>query len=321
MVAGEKAGARAVHVLGGLRVAEKVVLAFLAYTVVASLLFPLSFRQRALILALNLAATAVIVLVSRIHDTRRWVSTSRDWFPAVLILVAYRESGLFFKPDPTHHLDYLFIQWDRMLLQNRWVESLLSFSAPWLQYYLELSYLLCYPLVPLGLAALYLARPSVAAVHASPVLGGTSSIGVSEEFFPRTRSGSSPIDRFWTVVLLATLFCYAIYPLFPLVPPRVLFHDVPGPAVEPLLRKWNFWILNQYSVQACIFPSGHVAAVTAVALAVRAYMPRVGVLFIIAAVSIAVATVYGRYHYAADAVAGALVGFAAFWVSTRIRKW
>ena len=123
------------------------------------------------------------------------------------------------------------------------------------------------------------------------------------------------MDRFWTTVLLATLVCYAIYPFFPLTPPRVLFGDVPGPHVEPLLRKLNFWLLDHYSVQACIFPSGHVAAVTAVALAVRRQAPRLGGLFLFLAASVALATVYGRYHYTADAVAGAMVGVAAFQVS------
>ena len=126
------------------------------------------------------------------------------------------------------------------------------------------------------------------------------------------------MDDFWATVLLATLFCYAVYPFFPLTPPRVLFGDVPGPHVEPLLRKWNFWLLDHYSVQACIFPSGHVAAVTAVALAVRKHAPRFGALFLFLAASVALATVYGRYHYAADAVAGALVGVAAYAASNTI---
>ena len=100
----------------------------------------------------------------------------------------------------------------------------------------------------------------------------------------------------------------------------MLFGDVPGPPVAPLLRQWNFWLLDRYSVQACIFPSGHVAAVTAVALAVRKHAPRLGTLFLFLAASVALATAYGRYHYAADAIAGALVGVGAYAVSTLITK-
>ena len=129
------------------------------------------------------------------------------------------------------------------------------------------------------------------------------------------------MDDFWAAVLLATLFCYAVYPFFPLTPPRLLFGDVPGPppSADGVLRNWNFWLLDHYSVQACIFPRGHVAAVTAVALAVRKHAPRLGALFLFLAASVALATIYGRYHYAADAVAGALVGVAAYAASNALR--
>ncbi|PYV25080.1 MAG: hypothetical protein DMG24_09830, partial [Acidobacteria bacterium] len=128
------------------------------------------------------------------------------------------------------------------------------------------------------------------------------------------------IDQFWTTVLGALFTCYALFPLFPSTPPRALFHDLPGPAVQPLFRQINLWILGQYGIESSVFPSGHVAAVTAVALSVRAHWPRAGVFFAIAAVSVAVATVVGRYHYAADALAGALIGIAAFLVSSRIHR-
>jgi membrane-associated phospholipid phosphatase len=241
-------------------------------------------------------------------------STLRDWLPALLILLAYRESGLFIKADPAHRLDHLFILWDRRMLHNRWVEGLLEASAPWLQHYLEMCYLLCYPLVPLGFAALYLARHSIAAQREPR--GRSLQADVSHQPLPR----AAMFDRFWTTVLLATLFCYAVFPTFPLTPPRVLFNDVPGPPVPPLLRHMNLWILDRMSVQVCVFPSAHAASVTATALAVRAYMPRLGISFCIAALSVAAATVYGRYHYAADAVTGVLVGVAAFLVSSRIHK-
>jgi membrane-associated phospholipid phosphatase len=282
--------------------AERVAIAFFVYITLAAFVFHLAPRDRWVILALNVLTVATMVALSR--DSRRadWLMVIRDLLPAVLILVAYRESGLLLKPDPSHHLDYLFIQWDRLLLNNSAVQAVLYAGAPWLQRYLELAYLLCYPLVPLGVAAIYLTpqQPKLKA--------------------PATMPGRRSLEDFWATVLLATLFCFAVYPFFPLTPPRVLFADVPGPHVEPLLRKWNFWLLDHYSVQACIFPSGHVAAVTAVALAVRRHAPRIGALFLFLAASVALATIYGRYHYAVDAIAGALVGVAAYYVSNAIQR-
>jgi membrane-associated phospholipid phosphatase len=281
--------------------AEQVALGFFLYITLAAFAFHLAPRDRWVIVGLNALAVATMVALSR--DSRRadWLRVTRDLLPAVLILVAYRESGLLLKPDPSHHLDYLFIQWDRLLLKNPAVQAVLYAGAPWLQRYLELVYLLCYPLVPLGVAAIYLTPQQ------------------PKPNEPAALPGRRAIQDFWATVLLATLFCYAVYPFFPLTPPRVLFHDVPGPHVEPLLRKWNFWLLDHYSVQACIFPSGHVAAVTAVALALRRHAPRVGAVFMFLAASIAVATVYGRYHYAVDALAGALVAVAAYYASAAIR--
>lgn len=300
----------------GLRPAEKVALGFFLCGLVASLALPLGLRERGLALSLLLLTAAVVILMSRIANPSRWLAAARDWFPTVLILVAYRVSGLFLAPDLTHRLDYIFVQWDRAFLQNSWMTNLLTISAPWLQWYLELAYLMCYPLVPLGLGALYLTRPVAPVNDRRNVAPGLN----SEDAPAIDRRYREAIDRFWTTVLLAVLACYAVYPFFPLTPPRVLFHDVPGPAIEPLLRRLNYWILNQYSVQACIFPSGHVAAVTATALAVRAYAPRVGAAFLVAAASVAAATVYGRYHYTADAVAGAAVGIAAFLAARHFHK-
>ena len=324
-----------------LRVAEKVVLGFLAYAPILSLIQPLSLRERLLLGGLNLIAAGVIIVLASCPNPSPWTGALRDWFPAALILLAYRESGLLLRPDPSHHLDQLFIRWDRMLFESACGKTLLRVAAPWLQRYLELSYLLCYPLVPLGFAIL-MRTTSVWATRALTRAGAEAACDFARRQPPLSpllskegKQGWSPADaaslasanrasvaadHFWTTVLLATLACYAVYPFFPLTPPRVLFHDLPGPAVQPLLRKANFWILDQFGVQACIFPSGHVAAVTATALAVRDYLPRLGSLFLLAAASVAAATVYGRYHYAADALAGALVGVAAFLISRNIHR-
>ena len=280
-----------------LTIAEQIALAFFVYITLGAMVLHLAARDLGVIIVLNAVTLTTLMVLRRNRERAPWLAAAADLFPALLILVAYRESGLLLTPDPTHHLDDVFILWDRVLLHNHFVQAVLQAGAPWLQHYLEFAYLLCYPLVPLGVAAVYFT---------------TRRNTVSEPAAPQSHRA---MDEFWAAVLLATLFCYAVYPFFPLTPPRVLFGDVPGPHVAPLLRNLNFWLLDHYSVQACLFPSGHVAAVTATALAVRKNAPRLGGLFLFLAASVALATVSGRYHYAADAVAGALVGVAAYQVS------
>lgn len=292
-----------------LRVAEKVAIAFFAYALIASWFFSVSLAERAAILLLNATVVGVLLLLSCSGHPGRsaFLAPLRDWLPCALIVLAYRESGLFLVPDLSHRLDQLFIVWDRALLGSAWFQNFVALSTPWFERYMEFAYLLVYPFVPLGFAGVYFVRS-----------------GLGEAARAGTPRASASADRYWTAVLLAVLSSYAIFPFFPLTPPRVLFHDLPAPASwagaasAPLLRKLNFWILDRYSVQACIFPSGHVAGAVATALAVRAEHRRLGSVFLFVAASIAASTVFGRYHYTADALAGALVGIVAYAMSKRL---
>jgi len=276
---------------------------YFTYMTVEVLLFPLSIGEQALVVVLNLLACATLLMLERnaASHRSRFLAVVRDWLPCILILVAYREAGLLVIPDPSHRLDYVFVHWDQMLLNNSWVTSALAVGSPWLQRYLEFAYFLCYPVVPLGVATLYLTRR-----------GSDSLLSPSRD--------TSAVEHYWTAVLMAALTCYVLFPLFPLTPPRELFHDLPGPQGAPGLRGLNHWLLNRYAVGASLFPSGHVASATAAALAIRRYAPRAGLVFLLVAASITVATVYGRYHYAADALAGAVVGVTAYLVSCRITR-
>jgi len=288
-----------------LRASEKVVLGYFAYASIAATVFQVSLSQGLTMAVLNVVTGAVILEFRArasnkvAHSRSEWLAVVRNWFPALMIVLAFREAGALCWPDTNYRFDQLFERWDLVLLHSRPVLGILNHGAPWIQQYLEFCYLLCYPMVPLGFAALLLG------MRRSDRRG---SGGASEH----------AIDRFWTTILLAALATYALFPFFPSTPPRVLFHDLPGPAGAPLLRKLNFWILGNYGIPSSVFPSGHVAAVTATALAVRAELPRLGIVFLVAAASITVATVYGRYHYAADAVVGALIATAAFFIAKRV---
>jgi membrane-associated phospholipid phosphatase len=285
-----------------LRAAEKFVFGFMALALAAAVLLRLPFGDCVKVFGLNLLVGFIVLLLSLRENQQQniFLSDLRDWFPCVLIPLAYRESGLFFTPDPSHRLDNIFIDWDRALLQNPWVAHGLSVSSPYLEPVLEFAYLLCYPLVPLALLSIVLARKrgSLKSDHES--------------------RADRTIDRFWTAVLLAVFTCYVVYPFFPLTPPRVLFPDLGGPLPVSALRHMNLWLLHQNGDQVSLFPSGHVAAIIAASLAVRGVLLRLGWVFVFAAGLVTVATVVGRYHYAADAAAGALVGLTAYIIARRL---
>ena len=154
--------------------------------------------------------------------------------------------------------------------------------------YLELAYLLCYAVVPAGYACLLLAG------HDAVV-----------------------IDRFWSVVLLAAFLCYGLLPWVPTRAPRAI--EASGGGRRSSIRQLNLAVLNRASVQWNTFPSGHTAASVATALVVASYMPLAGLVLGVVAVSIAAGSVVGRYHYAADALAGAAVAVLAFVMATAVR--
>jgi hypothetical protein len=123
--------------------------------------------------------------------------------------------------------------------------------------------------------------------------------------------GADALSRYWTVVLVAELACYAALPWVRTRPPRAL--EPPGPLDRrPLVwRQVNRAILDRASVQANTLPSGHVAGAVAAALAVMSIWPAAGGALMIAAALIAVSAVAGRYHYGADVILGAAVALGA----------
>jgi membrane-associated phospholipid phosphatase len=147
---------------------------------------------------------------------------------------------------------------------------------------LELAYLFCYPLVPLGFVALRLTG----------------------------HTDGADADRFWTTVLGAALPCYGTLPWLPTRPPRAM--EIAETGATRSVRVINGRVLRSVSVGWNTFPSGHAAASVATALAVGARMPVVGAMFGVIAIGICIGSVTGRYHYAADALAGMILGVAAF---------
>jgi membrane-associated phospholipid phosphatase len=154
--------------------------------------------------------------------------------------------------------------------------------------YLELAYLLCYAVVPAGYVCLLLAG-----------------------------HGAGAIDRFWSVVLLASFACYGLLPWIPTRAPRAI--EPARLAARSTIRQMNLAVLDRASVQWNTFPSGHTAASLATALAVGREMPLAGVILGILAVSIAAGSVVGRYHYAADAIVGAVAAVLAFVTAAAVR--
>ncbi len=262
-------------------------LAFFFFLIALAWLRPPIAYRRAKVTALGLA---VIVLVSGAQLLGRifsplLTSVIRDWLPTLLFLVAYWTAGLFFT-TPNEKLQESLARFDRKIFGHPKEYRASGRTRRSIAAYFELAYLFCYPLLPLGIGALYLARMGH---HA---------------------------DEFWAIVLPSAYLCFAALPFAQTLPPRML--RTGGELILPLtrVRKFNLWILHNGSIQVNTFPSAHVATAFSISFALLHFVPWTGVLFLWISVSIAISAVLGRYHYAADALIGAAVALAVFLTQT-----
>jgi membrane-associated phospholipid phosphatase len=232
--------------------------------------------HRRLVISMLAAIAVAVILLSRFLANMLAPSDGailRDWLPVVLMLVPYWQTGQFFTgPDRTIQM--------RLMQIDRWILSLIPARVrtlgPSLRLTMEWAYMFCYPLVPLGLAVLYVAGMRQYA------------------------------STYWLIVLVPTYLCYAITPFVPALPPRSIIDKQGLYGASNKSRVLNLWILKYGSIQAISFPSAHVASALAIACVLLRYVPVAGVLFLLVSCWIAVAAVVGGYHFAIDVLLGAI---------------
>jgi membrane-associated phospholipid phosphatase len=125
---------------------------------------------------------------------------------------------------------------------------------------------------------------------------------------------SRDAETLLVIYLLGLFLSYVQFPWWPSEPPRIVFPGEDAPTIDTLVRQFNQWILGGYGIHTSVFPSAHVSGAFAAAFALKRVLrerPWVYRGVFVYATLVAVATVYGRYHYAADAVAGVMVGTLA----------
>jgi membrane-associated phospholipid phosphatase len=264
----------------GLRASEWIIVAYFAYLAgTAAVVRGIDRRRRLRAIG---TAMAVVIAVLTVASFGTSAALLRDWMPPVYLLLGYWLPALLVTSTNQAFERRL------LTLDQRWfgVENVSTISerAPRAVIeLLEFAYLFCSPMVPLGFACLYVA-------------------GLREES-----------DRFWTAVLAAVFGCYGVLPWLPTRPPRAIEGEPLRSSA--LIRRVNLRVLGRASIQLNTFPSGHVAASLATALAVCVRLPLVGLPLALLALAIAIASVVGRYHYAADALAGAALGLLGFLIS------
>lgn len=276
----------------GLRPSERLLIAYFSY-VFARTLRVAPLRDWGVSAAFGATALAGVLLpagAERRLDSRFW-SLVRDWVPAPLLLVAYWSADSHATLFRDGHLERSWIRLDRLLLEGWGVKHAIEWFGAGLPFLLELCYSLLYALPPVCVGILYLYR---------------------------RRDG---VDRFFFTLLLGALTTYALLPWFPTLAPRHAFPGEDLPAYLTLFRRLNLFLLDHADIGISVFPSGHVTVGFSAAFGMLLAMPErksIGLGLAALAAAVTVVTMYGRYHYAVDGLAGIAISLLAWAVSAAL---
>jgi membrane-associated phospholipid phosphatase len=242
--------------------------AWFAAMFVAAALTPVPKTRRALVM---LGCVALVLVIGT--TAARGSLTLRLWLPHLYLVAGYWLPALLVAPPP---IPTRFERW--LLGTDAALRPRLPAVPRWLEPFLQLSYLVCYPLVPVSFTIIW------------------------------ASGDPHDVSRFWVAVLLAGYACYGSLPWLVSRPPRLTAQSMVIP--QPLGLA-NAFVLARVSHQLNTFPSGHVAVSSAAAWMLLTVSVPAGLVVGVIAAAIAVGAAAGRYHYVVDVVFGVIVAAVA----------
>jgi len=249
-----------------------------------------------LLLAGHAVGIGLIHALIRLHAARpssRLLDFLRHFYPILLYTGLYRETGSLNHVLISGFLDPFFIRLEARIFG---FQPSLAFmdSLPW----------------PAASELFY------AAYFSYYVMVG----GVGLALFYRNRQ-----QFFHYVSVISFLFyaCYFIYIFMPVVGPRIFFREIPGyqlPAdVQPtvgvvfpaavkagVFYQIMAWIYDTFEAPGAAFPSSHVAVAIGTVWFSFRYLRSIRWPHLVIVVLLCLATIYCRYHYVVDVLAGGL---------------
>lgn len=224
--------------------------------------------------------------------------------------------GLFFIYSQTHlyvtlvnpfEADVLFIQWDRWLFGTSPTQWIYQFTHPLLTEIFQLCYFL-YFVIPLGL---------------------------SIELYLRSKKEGLEKLMYFGFLLSFSFYCsYLLYFIAPAVGPCFTLHnfstirqELPGLFFTNTIRDivdvgWGITYPNPVlTVHRNCMPSGHTMITLVNVVAGFMFASRFRWFYSVVGAGIIISTIYLRYHYVVDLIAGVFCAIIALWLATRLRIW
>ncbi|MFI5208711.1 MAG: phosphatase PAP2 family protein, partial [Gemmatimonadales bacterium] len=163
--------------------------------------------------------------------------------------------------------------------------------------------------------AVFGGQPSLTWHHAMPwpalswilhaCYGGYYLVLLAAPLFLYLRRPQEVFERGVFIMTLGLYGCFAVFVLFPVAGPRYFWGNATGAAASVLPARLITNLLEGGSAMGTAFPSSHVAATWCAVYSVWRDARPLALLLAPIAVGLALGTVYGQFHYAVDALAGA----------------
>ena len=135
------------------------------------------------------------------------------------------------------------------------------------------------------------------------------------------RRDLAAVRHFVLVVMTVFVICYLVFLFFPVAGPYYFFPRPPAWFTDNLPARVVYSTLAAGSSYGAAFPSSHVAATVAAALAAYRGSRALGLALAIPTLLLTVGVVYCQMHYGVDALAGLAVGVTVAGALRTVRGW
>ncbi len=278
----------------GALASDVVLVAYLLVT--AALALAAGGRTGALLALVHTVVAGGISVMSRTRVPRNGLLRFfRVAYPLVLLPLLYGELRLLDQMVFHGFFDPTVQGWERALFGTELsVAAARALPYEWLSTVLHLGYVSYYLVVPVAAVASYLS------------------------------DGPRGLERATVTISLGFFICYLFFAVFPVAGPRYLFPPLSGPPARSPVFPVVHSLLDSGSSKGTAFPSSHVAASVSALLAAWRDGRRAFWWLLLPVTALVLGTVYGRFHYGVDALAGLGVALAAFaatpWLVRRLGR-
>ncbi|MDE0016521.1 MAG: phosphatase PAP2 family protein [Candidatus Poribacteria bacterium] len=267
---------------------DSVAIGYLAFTGVLILIFRKNVARWSLYLLTRvLAIIGIVSLTFANEDTPLILQFLRDWYPLSTIALFYFEIKKLTQMVFQRYFDETVIRWEKRVFKGMpCLELSDRFPSIILSEILHLCYFSYYVMTVFLAAWLYF----------------SGRIGPFQEtVFAET------------LAFNLSLLCY---PFLPTTGPRYLFEKIQGPLSEGFCFRLAHLAVSRGSSKGTAFPSSHISLSVTVLLCALRYDSTAFLMLLPMCVGLTLGTIYGRFHYVIDAIAGAILAGIVFGITT-----